>query len=134
MFAPYSTIINIMKSQLGLIKKNIKWIPYELSDGLRKKRIEHSKKMLIFLQNKRLYSWKRIITGDESWILSYYPEKTQWISSEKNPEKKRKVSREKKVMLIVFFSSSGFLSIQFLPEKENFNSTFFNEEILPRYS
>ena len=87
--------------------------------------------------NFLFFDWcveKDIITGDESWIFGYYPEKSKWCKKEENTPKKRKIFKGKKVMISVFFSSSGFKCIQFLPSNTKYNKQYFINVILPDIS
>ena len=127
---PYTTILDKMKKEMGLKKYYFRWIPYNLDENLKNLRVSKAKEMLIILNNQKKFPWKNIITGDESWLLNFYPPKSQW-STEK-PKISKKISNrfQKKIMISVFFSLSGFCSIVFLPKNQKFNSTFFLENVL----
>jgi len=72
------------------------------------------------------------ITGDESWILEYDPEKKcqswEWhIVNSPRPKKARMSKSKIKSMLICFFESQGIVHKEFVPPGQTVNQTFYLE-------
>jgi len=64
--------------------------------------------------------FSRVITGDESWILEYYPEtkcqSREWHTANSPHPKKARISKSKiKSMLICFTDSQGIVHKEFVP-------------------
>ena len=127
---PYTTIRRILKEELFYKKFFFRWVPYKLTEELRDKRVKKSKEMLKFLKNSNKYPWGTIITGDESWI--YFQNSPSYIWSKEKPNFSPKIKQNfgKKIMISVFFSVNGIQSIIFLPKNQNFNSSFFTDNVL----
>jgi histone-lysine N-methyltransferase SETMAR len=55
-----------------------------------------------------------------------------WVEDrEEVPPNVKRMICSKKTMLSAYFSGTGFVSIEFLPQGQNYNSHFFKEIILP---
>jgi hypothetical protein len=75
---------------------------------------------------------KYLITGDESWIFWDNHYRGMWAEDrEEVPPNGKRMNYSRKTMLSVYFSRTGFVSIEFLPQGQNYNSHFFTEIILP---
>jgi histone-lysine N-methyltransferase SETMAR len=75
---------------------------------------------------------KYLITGDESWISWDNQLRGMWAEDRDDvPRNVNRVVSFKKTMLSVYFTRWGFVSIEFLPQGQNYNSQFFIETILP---
>ena len=129
---PKSTIYNYLINDLEYRYFNYEWVPKILSSDQKKSRVEISKNLLNILSNENKNTFYRIITGDETWLNYYYPEKGYW-SKEKDKTKlnENKKLIKKKIMITVFISSHGLISFDSLPEKQTFTSNYFMENILP---
>jgi hypothetical protein len=75
---------------------------------------------------------KYLMTGDESWIFWDNHHHGMWTEDgeEMPPNVKRMIS-SKQAMLSAYFLRTGFVSIEFPPQGQNYNSHFFMEIILP---
>ena len=80
--------------------------------------------MLVVLKNKR--NWKRVITGDETWLYYNNDGTAEWIFPGEQPSLRanRQVA-DKKMMFVVFFSTDGIKFADFLPQGETINATYF---------
>jgi hypothetical protein len=75
---------------------------------------------------------KYLITGDESWIFWDNHHRGMWVEDREGvPPNVKRMICSKKTMLSACFSRTGFVSIEFLPQGQNYNSYFFTEIILP---
>ena len=73
---------------------------------------------------------KKVITGDESWVYGYGPEKkgqfSQWKLPGSPPLKKVWQSRSKiKTMLTVFFDWEGVVHHQYAPLGQTINKEYY---------
>jgi len=74
--------------------------------------------------------FSRVITGDESWILEYDPEKKrrirEWHTAHSPRPKKARMSKSKmKLMLICFFDSQVIVHKEFESPRQTVNQTFY---------
>ena len=72
----------------------------------------------------------QIITGDETWVCGYDPEKkrqsSQWKSADSlRPMRACQVQSKVKVMLIVFFDKEGIIHYKYVPQGQTVNQQFY---------
>ena len=77
-----------------------------------------------------------VMTGDETWVYAYDPEKktqsSQWKSlGSPRTKKGRQVRSNMKSMLICFFDQKGIVHKEFVPPGQTVNAAF-NTEVLKR--
>ncbi|VDP00105.1 unnamed protein product [Heligmosomoides polygyrus] len=61
-----STVDNGLRS-LGMVKKLGQWLPHELTDGNRRRRLDICTQLL---SRSRTFNWlETVVTGDEKWVL-----------------------------------------------------------------
>jgi len=73
-----------------------------------------------------------VITGDETWVYGYDPEtkfqSSQWKHpTSPRPKKARKVRSNVKVMLTVFFDSSGVVHHEYAPHGTTITKEYYQE-------
>jgi hypothetical protein len=75
---------------------------------------------------------KYLMTGDESWMYWDNQHRGMWAQDrdELLPNVKRTISSEK-TMVSAYFSRRGFVSVEFLPMGQKYNSQFFAETVVP---
>jgi histone-lysine N-methyltransferase SETMAR len=75
---------------------------------------------------------KYLITEDESWIYWDNQRRGMWAQDrdELPPNAKRTIWL-KKTMVSAYFWRCGFVSVEFLPMGQKYNSQFFTETVLP---
>ena len=76
--------------------------------------------------------FKKLITGDESWVYGYDIEtkaqSSQWKRPEEpRPKKARQVRSNVKVLLTIFFDCNGVVHHEFLPQDRTVNTTLKTE-------
>jgi histone-lysine N-methyltransferase SETMAR len=88
--------------------------------------------MLQVMQDLDPKQRKYLITSDESWIFWKNHHRGMWTEDrEEVPPNVKRMICSKTTMLSAYFSRTGFVSIEFLPQGQNNNSHFFTEIILP---
>jgi hypothetical protein len=84
--------------------------------------------MLQVMQDFGPKQQKCLITGDERWIFWNNHHRGMWAEDrEEVPPNVKRMICSKKTMLSTYFSRTGFVSIELLPQGENYNSHVFTE-------
>ncbi len=117
-------ILTILKKDLQMTRK---FVPCLLTD--------HQKEFRVRLCEDNLKTWQedpdgflsRIITGDETWLSTYEPERkhqsAQWTSkNEARPQKAIKAHGSRGVMFTLFFDAQGPILCEFLGKGETIDS------------
>jgi hypothetical protein len=88
--------------------------------------------MLDMMQGLGPKQHKYLIIGDESWIYWDNQNRGMWAQDRDGlpPNVKRTIS-SKRTMVSTCFSLCGFVSVEFLPIWQKYNSQFFTETVLP---
>lgn len=102
-----STIVEILK-ELGKVWRKTRWVPHELTDAQKIKRVNCAQ-ILLDRQNEAPFLANRLITGDEKWISYRNPNPHgEWVDpGEKPTGTPKKDFRQKKALLCVFWSAHG---------------------------
>jgi histone-lysine N-methyltransferase SETMAR len=88
--------------------------------------------MLQVMQDFGSKQRKYLIISDESWILwDNHHCGMRAEHREEVPPNIKRMTCSKKTMLSAYFLCTGFVSIELLPQEQNYNSHFFTEIILP---
>jgi hypothetical protein len=108
------------------------WIPHRLSDAQKADRVKLSQHMLDMIQGLGPKQQKYLITGDESWIYWDNQCRGMWTQDrdELPPNVKPKIS-SKMTVISGYLSRFGFVSVEFLPMQQKYNSQFLTETVLP---
>ena len=126
-----STVKSILTKELQLHKVNFKWIPYQLTDEIRQKRVEIATELFNFLTACTGDKLNKVLTQDETWIYFENPRLSMWIdSSSEIPQIPKRTIGAKKVMVSVIWSRTGIKSITVLPKNAKFNKQFFGNVVL----
>lgn len=127
-----STIWKHLTESLGFASRCLHWVPHELTDDLREKRIAIGRQLLEILEEAQSSDFRGLVTGDESWFhLSYAPRAVWTISRDEVPTKEKQAISTRKFMLTVFWSVDGFHVAEFLPTGTRFDTAYFAEHIIP---
>ena len=81
----HTTIENQLHS-LGKVSKLCRWVPHDLSQNDRQRRLDSS---LLLLSKSRNFSWlDHLVSGDEKWCFYVnHTRKRSWVSAEEEPKK-----------------------------------------------
>jgi len=120
------TINRIIHEHLKLRKVVARWVPHELTDENRRKRVKDCRENLkLFREGK----WRLcdVVTGDESWFfyrqIGRKQDNATWIGEgEYAKPVVRRSQFEPKIMVSVFFRSTGLVHIHFLKNGETINA------------
>ena len=129
------TVSTILKEELNMHKINFKWVPFELTNILKEKRVQIATKLLNFLSSCDRKKLNKVYTQDETWVLYENPRNSMWIEyGSEIPQRVRPKISSKKVMISVIWSRTGIQSITMLPPNEKFNKQFFIQGVLEDFS
>lgn len=126
-----NTVKKIIIEQLHLKRLLIKWVPHQLTNEHKHKRVTFAKALLSKLNHFSEEQLKRVITCDESWFFLRYYADSIWTDSEERPQFPRRQISDVKFMFFTSFSLKGLVYVTMLPPGERFNSSFMCTTILP---
>jgi hypothetical protein len=96
----------------------------------KKSRLVKSKEkvmLIAFFDNDSVLT--KIVTGDESWVFTYYPEtkmqSAEWHTASSLPKKSCLIKSKEKVMLIAFFDIDSVVHHEFVPPGHTVNGHFY---------
>ncbi|CAK9826066.1 Histone-lysine N-methyltransferase SETMAR [Anthophora retusa] len=101
-------------AQIGKVKKLDKWIPHELTDAQKERRLDACLSLLS--RNKAEPFLKQIVTCDEKWIMyDNRKRSSQWLDKDESPKHCPKLDiHQKKLMVTVWWSASGVIHHSFM--------------------
>ena len=116
------TTIHGHLTKLGYVNRYDVWVPHQLTESNLLNRISTCD--LLIQRNKTEPFLKKLITGDESWILyDNTARKRSWSSRDKCPPTgARPGLHPKKVLLSIWWDWKGILYYELLPEGQTINS------------
>lgn len=122
--ASHGTIHTALKQHLEMTKVCARWVPRQLSDEHRKRRMGWALEFLTAYHNQGNDLIARIVTGDESWIHFWTPETKQqskvWKKKGEEAPKKFKITPSAgKVMLTVFWDHLGPVYTEFHDDQKS---------------
>lgn len=131
-----SQIQKILHENLKVRKLCCRWIPHELTSGQKRARVDWCQEMLRKYKNGCSNGVYNIVTGDETWIYCYDPEKKQqsseWVfEGDSRPTKIQQAKSVAKQMIACFFSKSGHVCTVLLNNKRTVNAEWYTTTCLP---
>jgi len=131
------SVQKILHEELGLRKLTSRWIPHLLLPEQKDQRVEWCKFMLKKFDEGKSRRVSEIISGDESWIYSYEPEKKGqsqvWVfPDEQAPTKVVRNRSTGKRMVASFVSRSGSVGTVILQNKKTVNAEWYTTVCLPQ--
>ena len=117
----------IIHEILGYRKFSASWVPRELTEKHKRRRVEICQTLLNRYNNEGENFLSRIVSGDESWVHHHSPESKRQSLEWKHPyspvKKKFKSQLSAgKVMLTLFWNSKGPILKDFLEKESTINS------------
>lgn len=127
----------ILHDHLGLSKKSARWVPRDLSDAEKQKRVEFAQRFLAEFDGGSSNKFSRLVTGDETWIHFYDPllksQSEEWsVVGARNPTKVRRQRSADKFMVAIFFNRSGIVSVIEVPEGCTVTAEWYATECLDK--
>lgn len=132
-----NSIHTILHEHLAVKKVCCRWIPHNLTNAHKEARVDWCRKMIEKFNagaSKEVY---KIVTGDESWIYAYDPERKQqstvWVFlGELNPTKVVRARSVSKQMVACFLcGKTGHVATVPLEERRTVNSEWYTTICLP---
>lgn len=123
-----STVHDHLK-RLGLISKLDIWVPHVLTERNLCRRIDIYDLLLKRQENDPFL--KRIITGDEKWVVyNNVKRKRSWSKKDKPAQSTLKADiHQKKVMLSVWWDFKGIVLFELLPDNTTINSEVYCHQL-----
>jgi hypothetical protein len=128
------TIWDIVHESLGYRKFCSTWVPRQLTDKHKKRRMGSSLMLHQSCEEHGETFLSRTVTGDESWVFHYTPESKVELMTWKHPhspvkKKFKTVQSPGKVMATVFCDVHGVLLIDFTPPDSTINAAAYQKTL-----
>lgn len=125
-----TVLYEIVTEDLAYHKICARWVPRKLTDQHKKNRMASALSFLTQYHEDGDEIFDRIVTGDETWIHHYTPEKKrqslQWKHTRSPRVQKFKTAESSlKVMATVFWDRQGVLLVDYLPKHETINKEYY---------
>ena len=128
------SVHTILEQHLRLRKISSRWVPHELTQEQRQRRVNICTENLAKFESG---AWRLcdVITGDETWVYHRKIESKQrskaWVAhGESPPTVVRRQMNEKKTMFVVFFTTTGPLLVHEVPSGLSINGIYYRDECL----
>lgn len=124
----YGTVINHLHA-IGKVNKLDQWVPHDLSDWDRQRRVEAAVSLLSY---RRTTAWlDSVVTGDEKWVLHVnVKRKKSWTDVGSSAQTHPKVPRHtRKAMLCVWWDSKGIIYWELLPPNITITATLYCQQL-----
>ena len=125
------SVYSIVTEDLGFKRISAKFVPKLLTIEQKQLRLEIAQDMLEIVKSDPKF-FNTVISGDETWVYGYDPEtkfqSSQWKHPKSpRPKKARQVRSNVKVMLTVFFDSSGVVHHEYAPLGTTITKEYYKE-------
>ena len=128
------SIFNIVHEHLKLRKIISRWVPHQLNDLQKAKRVESCEQNLAKFNGGQ---WRLcdVFTGDESWIyyrrIGHKQSNASWVASGEPPRTVVRRNRfEPKSMITVFFRTTGAVLIDCMETGQTINAKYYIKNCL----
>ena len=131
-----AVIGRIVHDHLGFRKVCARWVPYALSERHKQIRMGSALEFLMRYKENGDEFLNSIVTGDETWISYYTPERKRQSCEWRHPQSPTKPKKIKplpfgrKLMATVFWDRFGILLIDFTPRGTTVNAEYYCETLL----
>lgn len=131
-----TSIQTILHEHLSVRKLCARWIPHKLTEAQKMDRVNWCQEMINKYKNGKSKNVYDIVTGDESWIYEYEPERkcqsTVWVFQFENaPTKILQTRSVGKKMVACFFRKTGHIATVPLEDRRTVNSEWYTTICLP---
>ena len=125
------TVHKIIREELKMQKICAKFVPRVLREDQKERRCHDSRDM-VELMNSDSAVLDALLTCDESWFYCYDPETTRQRSQWKHagslrPKKARQRKSTHKLLVILFFDSTGMFCMHWVPIGQTVNKEYYVE-------
>lgn len=132
-----TAIQTILHKELGVRKLVSRWIPHNLTEEHKAVRVDWCRKVLNRFDGGKSNAVYNIVSGDESWIYSYEPERKHqsavWVfEGEIKPTKVVRSRSVSKKMVASFVSKTGHVATIPLQERRTVNADWYTMVCLPQ--
>jgi hypothetical protein len=73
----HTTVLTQLRDCFGMKLFHLRWIPHELTEQLRAMRVQKCQELLPLLKSMETRSFRKIVTGEESWFTLEFPDATR---------------------------------------------------------
>ena len=127
----------ILTERLGLRKLCARWVPHLLTKKQKAYRVKCARELLKTYKNCQNKRINELLTGDETWIYFFEPQRKidnkVWIAKNRNrPVIAKRSQSAKKVLNAVFFNSSGPVLQVAAPSGHSITGTFYKNNVLKK--
>ena len=125
-----STVLNILKKQLGMWKIASRWVPCDLTENQEWLRYDAAHTHLEHYEHEGEISLWRIITIDKTWAIAYEPQlkhqSNEW-SCHGSLQKVtvRQTTTDVKAMLIIAFDWDGVIIKHTVPQRRTVTAEYY---------
>jgi histone-lysine N-methyltransferase SETMAR len=132
------TARSIIHDHLGMRKLQSQWVPHNLSEEQKERRVTVCKRHLLRAQKEGDKFFERIVAGDETWVKSFEPELKQqtslWRGSsfgkgEVHVPQHLKPTHPFKIMHIIFFDFQGIIIDHPVPSGTRVTAEYYRDFI-----
>jgi hypothetical protein len=130
-----STIYDHLTHKLMLRVQYLRWVPHLLSEAHKHTRAQLSFELFEILQHQKDRAWFDIATLDESWYDFMTDHERIWLPERTEaPERERITIHSRKMMVTIFWNSTGFYRIGALLKGMKFNADYYSSHILDPFA
>ena len=130
-----SSVLKILREQLGLRKICTRWVPYLLTDEQKQSRVRLASQVIEKYNECDPRRLEEIVTGDETWIYHFQPDSKAknkvWVSSEGDrPVIVGRCKTSNRMLYAIFFDSKGPVLHIPVPKGSSVTGKFYRESVL----
>ena len=130
-----SSVLKILRKQLGLCKICAHWVPHLLTDEQKQSRVRLASQVIEKYDKCDPRLLEEIVTGDETWIYHFQPDSKAknkvWVSSEDDrPVIARRCKTSNRMLYAIFFDSKGPVLRIPVPKGSSVTGKFYRESVL----
>lgn len=131
------SVHDILTKQLMLRKVCARWVPHLLTTEQKNTRVKMAKELLAKYKNCDKRKISNIVTGDETWIYYFEPQRKidnkMWIQRNgARPIIAKRCQSAKKVLYAIFFNSSGPVVQIPTPSRRSVTGQFYRDVVLKK--